>query len=342
MQMDTIGPTLRRMISTLQDSIQNDIMNLGVTLALEDDSNSDEEKDEDYDETLEALDSIEVKPWTLFSILLQSYIATRKKIEKSHLSVTIYCTHLKINASRETPSQRANDDKLEETLLLWKLCFCWNFSHFFRLGEGTVELDTNRCLMAIVALKDRYHYPRRGGNDLELLLGYTLHTEGQSAHIASLFGVVYIMWPTEEECLEVQAQFEEVGFRGCVGVIYGSYGISTFWICNINKKIQYLYTGWTGYYFSGGQCLWADSAFSPTINIVPAFKKNDNSTLTDEQQSFSQHLSDISTFERPQIASNQRDLSRMTPWINVCACLVLHNFLLEGSDIEVVDSDECM
>ncbi|KNZ43969.1 uncharacterized protein VP01_9661g1, partial [Puccinia sorghi] len=71
----------------------------------------------------------------------------------------------------------------------------------------------------------------------------------------------------------------------------GSYGIATLLICDKNKKIQYVYTGWPGCahdqklknncsltlsphaFFSQGQYFLVDSAFSATIHIVPAFKR---------------------------------------------------------------------
>ncbi|KNZ62193.1 hypothetical protein VP01_1300g3, partial [Puccinia sorghi] len=131
------------------------------------------------------------------------------------------------------------------------------------------------------------------------------------------------------------------------------------------------------HFFSDGQYLLADSAFSTTIYMVPAFKKNRNSTLTNKQQAFNRHLSGIQVVIENCIGlfknifqslkglrlrvSDQRDLNRITAWINlfdfytyligisltspVIRCLligtgvVLHMFLLEGSDVEVDDLD---
>ena len=360
----------KRMITTLQDSIEKDIINLAVNLALDDDSSSDEETDdEDYDETLEAINDIEDKARALVAIQLQRYIAPRKPIAKAppisdfllhtledkrfKREFRMSCEHfLKLCALVSNDEVFHNDSNHpqrpveEQMMVTLKRLGCFGngasvgmLATFFRLGEGTVELYTNRCIMAIVDLKERY-----------------------------------VNWPTKEERLEIEAEFDEVGFGGCVGVIdgtlmilqnrpekdgsdyynrKGSYGISALLICDLNKKIQYLYTGWPGCshdqrltsncaigqspkdFFSNGQYLMADSAFSPTINMVPAFKKNRNSTLTDEQQAFNRHLSGVrvviencigllkNRFQslkglRLQV-SDQRDLNRITAWINVCS-----------------------
>ena len=103
---------------------------------------------------------------------------------------------------------------------------------FFQIGEGKVELYTNRCLMGILALKDQI-----------------------------------LSWPNTEAHQIIQEEFKEVGFDGCVGAIdgsliilqnfpeqdgpdyysrKGSYGITTLLVCENNKKILYVYTGWPG------------------------------------------------------------------------------------------------
>ncbi|KNZ60868.1 uncharacterized protein VP01_148g15 [Puccinia sorghi] len=244
-------------------------MNLDVTLGLEDESTSNEETDEDYDENLKALNNIEDKARALVAIQLQCYI---RQLRRPPLSVTIYCTHLKIKASRERfeclmNTQRANDDNLEEIWLLWKWCFRWNVSHFFCLAEGTVELYTNRCIMAIVALKDRYD-----------------------------------MWPTEEEHLEVQAEFEEVGFKGYttpnakapMEFLPFRYAYIKLCHCSITPRLL----------LSWPVLIGTDSAFSPTINFFSILNNNRNSIKV--------------VVENCIVLSDQRDLNRITAWINVC------------------------
>jgi hypothetical protein len=98
---------------------------------------------------------------------------------------------------------------------------------FFRIGEGTVELYTDRCIMAILGLK------------------------------ANL-----LIWPSPAARKEIQSGFAKVGFDGCVGLLdgtlvvlatcpqkdgldyynrKGSYGIVTLLICNQEKNILYSY-----------------------------------------------------------------------------------------------------
>jgi hypothetical protein len=125
---------------------------------------------------------------------------------------------------------------------LWRLgCFgngasVGMIATFFGIGEGTVEVYINRCLIvAILALQAQ-----------EKLLA----------------------WPTSESRAELQKDFKDLGFDKCVGVIdgtliivqdcpqhdgpnyynrKGSYGITTLLICDLNKIIHHVYTGWPGF-----------------------------------------------------------------------------------------------
>jgi hypothetical protein len=167
-------------------------------------------------------------------------------------------------------------------------------ARFFRVGEGTVELYTNRCIMAILRIKPQL-----------------------------------LKWPRTEERADRGKEYTNVGFDGCVGVIDGSliplsdcpskhgpdyysrkgfYCISTLIVCDSHRNIQYMYTGWPGcshdsrvmanasitltpeQYFSPGQFLLADSAYTTTMNVVSAFKKPAHGSLTDEQHSFNHYL----------------------------------------------------
>ncbi|KNE90011.1 hypothetical protein PSTG_16529 [Puccinia striiformis f. sp. tritici PST-78] len=224
--------------------------------------------------------------------------------------------------------------------------------HQFRISDGSVELYTNRCLMAILRL--------------------------QSPLVA---------WPSATHRSDILEGFKEVGFDGCIGLIdgslvvlstcpekdgpdyysrKGSYGIVTLLVCDQDKNITYVYTGWPGCshdqrlmancalttsptdYFSEGQYLLADSAFVPMENVVPAFRRPRNQPLTDEQHNFNCHLSGVCvTIEnciglwknrfqslrglRLRIA-NKQDMVRAAAWIMACA--VLHNHLNQGEDFE--------
>jgi len=168
---------------------------------------------------------------------------------------------------------------------------------FFRIAEGTVELYTNQCITAILALKPQL-----------------------------------LAWPDRVVREEISAGFKDVGFDQCVGLIdgtlivlstkpeqdgpnyyncKGTYGIVTLMICDQQLNIRYLYTGWPGCshdqrlmtncgltnspndFFSSGEYLLADSAFVPTPNIVPAFKQQRNRDLTEMEHSFNCHISGV-------------------------------------------------
>jgi hypothetical protein len=211
-------------------------------------------------------------------------------------------------------------------------------ANFFCVAEGTVELYTNRCLMAIIALQEQL-----------------------------------INWPDAESHQDLQEEFKDVGFDRCVGVIdgtliilqdcpkpdgpdyyncKGSYGISTLLVCDNKKMIQFFYTSWPGCshdqrlttncaltksshdFFSNGQYILADCAFTPTNNIVPEFKRKKNKPLTDDEHDFNHHLSGVQVVIENCIGllknrfqslkglrlrlSCDRDVERITCWIMVC------------------------
>jgi hypothetical protein len=208
---------------------------------------------------------------------------------------------------------------------------------FFRIGKGTVELYTDRCIMAILALKSQL-----------------------------------LTWPTPAVREEIQSGFKDVGFDGCVGLLdgtlvvlstcpqkdgpnyyncKGSDGIVTLLVCDQQKNILYLYTGWPGCshdqrltancglkknpndFFAKGQYLLADSAFVPTLQVVPAFRRQRNRILTQEEQDFNRHLSGVRVSIENCIGllknqfqslrglrlrvSNEQDLVRVNAWIEV-------------------------
>jgi hypothetical protein len=207
----------------------------------------------------------------------------------------------------------------------------------YQIGNGTVELYTNRCLIAILSLRSRL-----------------------------------LAWPDPDAHKKIREKFKEVGFEGCVGLIDGTqvimstcpekygpdyynrkgfYSVVTLLVCNNKKNITYLCTGWPGCshdmrvmsnfslttsptnYFSNGEYLLADSAFVPTLTTVPAFKCKKNLPLTDKEHSFNWHLSGVrvgiencigllkNRFQslkglRLRISSKE-DMLRVTSWIMV-------------------------
>ncbi|KAI7941614.1 hypothetical protein MJO29_013688 [Puccinia striiformis f. sp. tritici] len=163
-------------------------------------------------------------------------------------------------------------------------------ARFFRVGEGMGELYTNRCIMAILRLKP----------DM-------------------------LKWPDADTRKLTQQHYAEEGFDGCVGLIDGSlipifnapimngsdfwsrkgfYAIATLLICDNDRNIIYIYTGWPGCshdsrvmsnasvalnperFFSPGEYLLADSAFITTETVVSAYKRPPHGQLTKEQHKF--------------------------------------------------------
>ena len=132
-------------------------------------------------------------------------------------------------------------------------------------------------------------------------------------------------------------------------------------ICNQHKNILYVYTGWPGCshdqrltsnssltkeatkYFSDGEYLLADSAFNPTKYIVPAFKRQRNRFLTDDQHDINRHLSGVRVVVENCIGllknrfqslkglrlrvSNKKDLIRVNYWIIVSSSILFGSHL---------------
>ncbi|POW08754.1 hypothetical protein PSTT_07270 [Puccinia striiformis] len=119
----------------------------------------------------------------------------------------------------------------EQMMVTLKRLGCYGNS--VSLGFGTVELYTNWCLMAILGIK---------GNMLK--------------------------WPDADAWKVTQQHYAKEGFDGCVGLINGSLipifdaptkngsdccsrkgfcVIATLLICDTNRNIIYIHSGWPGY-----------------------------------------------------------------------------------------------
>ncbi|EFP83918.1 uncharacterized protein PGTG_09631 [Puccinia graminis f. sp. tritici CRL 75-36-700-3] len=225
-------------------------------------------------------------------------------------------------------------------------------SRFFRLETGTVELYTNRCLMAILRLRSEV-----------------------------------LNWPTAKERKAISVEQAKVGFNGCVGFINatliplsiapsknpgdfystkGFFAISTVIVCDGQQNITYLYTGWPGGpslsrvmshsgltlkpvdFFSPGEYLLANSAFTTTPTIVAGYKKPSQGQLTEEEDRFNAHLlrsqalieNCIGTLKGRFQSLNglrlridgKKDQIRVNAWIMACA--VLHNFLNQEDEFD--------
>ncbi|KNZ50425.1 uncharacterized protein VP01_4433g1 [Puccinia sorghi] len=117
---------------------------------------------------------------------------------------------------------------------------------------------------------------------------------------------------------KIQKLFKEVGFKRCVGLVdgalvvlstcpqlygpeyfnrKGNYGIVNLFFCDQNKEILFVETVWPGSshdqnlmsnsilasnphdFFLDDEYVLADLAFTPTANVVPAFKHNKHRIL---------------------------------------------------------------
>lgn len=122
-----------------------------------------------------------------------------------------------------------------------------------------------------------------------------------------------LFWPEEDERKEFSARIkEQTGFPDCLGFVDGTlipvstkpgwhgedfysrksnYAVNAMIVCDDQKLIRHCYVGWPGSthdnrvydnsalatdarrFFSGDQYLLADSAYTPSQEIVPAYKK---------------------------------------------------------------------
>jgi hypothetical protein len=223
-------------------------------------------------------------------------------------------------------------------------------ARYFRISEGSVEMFTNRCTSAILSLE----------KDV-------------------------IVWPQEDEkrCISNRIQ-SRYTFPSCVGFIDGTlipfsempelngedwfsrkglYGTNCLVICDDQKKIRYLYTGWPGcshdervwsnsdpfcdrdQFFIGNEYLLGDSGYTSCEVLISAFKRLPNQQLSDDEKRFNELLSRIRVFVEHCIGifkarfmslrglrlriRNVDDCKRLDAWIRACA--VLHNLLLSDS-----------
>ncbi|KNF06054.1 hypothetical protein PSTG_00569 [Puccinia striiformis f. sp. tritici PST-78] len=372
----------KHMINTLGKSIRQDIIRQAIdTGDAGDELSSDEDSDDEQDQEDEAeglLAIFEDKVRALMAIEANRYLGPRARVVKGPEDNAYYldvledkesffnlCERLASNPIFHNNSTCPQRPVAEQMMVTLNRLGCHGngvsvgmLATKYRIAEGTVELYTDRCLMAILGLK----------SDL-------------------------LCWPDSNAHREVSEGFGEVGFDGCVGLIdgtlvvlstcpgkdgadyynrKGSYGITTLLACDQQKNIRYAYTGWPGCshdhrltnnsglsrrsldFFGAGEYLLADSVFTPTTTVVPAFKRARNRGLSDEEHDFNRHLSGVRVGIENCIgllktrfqslkglrlrATNNEDLVRVNAWI--MACCVLHNFLNQGSDMSFAEAPD--
>jgi hypothetical protein len=211
--------------------------------------------------------------------------------------------------------------------------------------SGSVEQYTDRCIVAILSLESQV-----------------------------------ICWPDEEERQEIKHWvMRESGFQGLSKGPFlfwrispswteedcfsrkGRYGIAGLVVCDDRKRIRHVYTGWPGCahdarvfensilarqpdrFFSGEEYLLADSGYTPSLRIIPAFKKSQGRSLNPDEAEFNSKLSNIRVrvehcigilkgrFQSLKglrtVIRREKDVRRLVYWIR--ACCVLHNLALQ-------------
>jgi hypothetical protein len=209
-----------------------------------------------------------------------------------------------------------------------------------------------------------------------------LYTDRCIVAILSLESQV-VCWPADEERQEIKLRIQaNSGFPSCIGFVDGTqfvleyepsldgpdyysrkgrYGIVGLVVCDDRKRIWHVYSGWPGsahdariydnsrlclhpdQFFSGDEYLLADSAFSPSLNIVPVFKRPPHSALPPDEARFNRQLSRIQVrvehcigilkgrFQSLKglriVIRREKDAKRAVYWIR--ACCVLHNLALQ-------------
>ncbi|EFP88297.2 uncharacterized protein PGTG_14381 [Puccinia graminis f. sp. tritici CRL 75-36-700-3] len=299
----------RLLITSLEKSIKDDLTLMALNYLFGGDENdtSGSDMDTDYeddkweDEEMIYTD-LECKARALLKIQGDRYLAPRGRIEKAP-EMHQFILH-RMQEIFHNNSNHPQRPVIEQMMVALNRLGCFGngvavgmIATCYRIGHGTVEVYTNRCIMAILSLK-----------------------------------TTLLEWPTAAARQETKAHYGEVGFKGCVGLIDGSlvvlstcpekdgqdyysrkgfYCIATLLVCDQHKNITYVFTGWPGcshdmrlmtncalskspnQYFSDGEYLLADSAFVPTLTTVPAYKRKRNKQLTDEQTDFNRHLSGV-------------------------------------------------
>lgn len=197
-----------------------------------------------------------------------------------------------------------------------------------------------------------------------------------------------LFWPNEDEKTEIKTRIEhESGFPSCLGFVDGtliplrykpswhgedfysrkaSYSLSCMIVCDDQKLIRHVYTGWAGsshdarvysnsplgrypdVYFGGDEYLLADSAYQTLKEVIPAYKKPVNGDLVGDNAIFNYRLSMIrvriehcigilkNRFESlrsiRKVIRSSKDVARISVWIRCCC--ILHNLLLKRGDYE--------
>jgi len=100
-----------------------------------------------------------------------------------------------------------------------------------------------------------------------------------------------IRWPDDKEQKQIGSRIKQAhGFVICVGLIDGTLSPLAIAGCDVYLSKEK--------YFSNKEYLLGDLAFSASMVMVPAFKKGQNATLSEERKYFNTKLAKVQISER--------------------------------------------
>ncbi|KAI7966338.1 hypothetical protein MJO29_002086 [Puccinia striiformis f. sp. tritici] len=227
-------------------------------------------------------------------------------------------------------------------------------AQYYNISPGSVENYTNRCMLAIIKTLERKHvyWPnaQQRATLTETLQGKTVFDGCISFVDGTIFPLASA--PTKHK--------EDYWMRKMV------YAVNSLIVCNWQQRVIYAVHGWCGsahdqrvyknsllyrnprQFFSPGEYLLADSAYTSTNTVIPAFKRAPGRPLPPEKQQFNYELSHNRVIVEHTIGMlknrwqslkslsieilGKKTAKRLNTWLR--ACVVLHNYLLDLREAE--------
>ncbi|KAA1096576.1 hypothetical protein PGT21_021202 [Puccinia graminis f. sp. tritici] len=227
-------------------------------------------------------------------------------------------------------------------------------AQYYNISVGSVENYTNRCIFAIIETLEAKH----------------------------------VYWPNAEQRANFTSTLKgNTVFDGCIGFVDGTifplasaptkhkedywmrkmvYAVNSLIVCNWQRRVIYAVHGWCGSahdqrvyknsqlyqhphrFFSPGEYLIADSAYTSTRTVVPAFKRAPGQPLPPDKQKFNFELSHNRVIVEHTIGMlknrwqslkllsleilSKKTAKRLNTWLR--ACVVVHNYLLDLREAE--------
>ena len=299
---------------------------------------------------------------TIFSLLAASPEAFMKWARMSKPSFDQL-----VNDIRQQSVFSANDSGHAQAPVEWQLLVALSYlglpgssssrhivAQQFSVSEGKVERYTNRCTNAIINQleKDKVYWPSP-----EARADSTSKLQGTTVFDQCVGFVDGAIFPLASPPSVHQREFH----TGKMG-----YAFNSILVCNANHKIIAGLHGWYGSthdqhvyeqaqlyqqpakFFSPGEYLLADSAFTPSATMIPAYHRYTGQSLARPKRKFNQELNEhrvaIDVTKRmlknrwqslksiPLEITDKDSAMRLICWIRVC--MILHNYLLERNETE--------